>query len=442
MTLSQLRHYGYMLDDPLLEGWLQIARRPPRRGQRQAAAAVHLLPAARSPDQRLRHPRRLRRRQRRPGAGGRPRGRSRRRALARNRARHPVACAARGGTRADGQHPDPAGDARRDRGRAVGRRQFQRRRRAWPRCVSAQGLMAQRQIDYTRSNESEADRIGIQTLARSGYDPEAMADFFEQAAGAWSRSNHGGERERTPDYLQTHPVTTTRISEARERAEQLAAAPSRLRSPAPASATTRCCRRPADRRQRWQAATAASSTGRASACACSAPTPRPPRSASTSACARQAGKLDDAQRYGLALARLRDGQAAAAAADLADAAAGASGDTAGSALALGEAEARSRQGRGRRCALRSTAARMPRQPRGGADLCRHARRTQHAGGRQARAGGAAAAAGARPATIRCSSRPSPAPARSPATRSAPARPMPRPPTSTAARNRRWSSSTP
>ena len=31
----------------------------------------------------------------------------------------------------------------------------------------------------------------------------------------------GGERERTPDYLQTHPVTTTRISEATPRAEQM-----------------------------------------------------------------------------------------------------------------------------------------------------------------------------------------------------------------------------
>src|SRR6478672_1456385 len=89
--------------------------------------------------------------------------------------------------------------------------------------VSAQGLMLQRQIDYTRGNEAEADRIGIRTLARSGYDPEAMADFFEKLQVV-IRSNQGGERERTPDYLQTHPVTTMRISEARERAAQLAKA--------------------------------------------------------------------------------------------------------------------------------------------------------------------------------------------------------------------------
>jgi predicted Zn-dependent protease len=86
--------------------------------------------------------------------------------------------------------------------------------------AGAQGLALQRQIDYTRSNESEADRLGIRTLERSGYDPDAMATMFERMQ-AVSRTNQGGERERLPDYLQTHPVTTTRISEARSRAEQM-----------------------------------------------------------------------------------------------------------------------------------------------------------------------------------------------------------------------------
>lgn len=86
--------------------------------------------------------------------------------------------------------------------------------------ASAQGLAAQRQINYTRSNESEADRIGIRTLARGGYEPAAMASMFERMQAA-SRTNQGGERERLPDYLRTHPVTTTRISEAKDRAERL-----------------------------------------------------------------------------------------------------------------------------------------------------------------------------------------------------------------------------
>lgn len=85
---------------------------------------------------------------------------------------------------------------------------------------SGLGLMQQRQIDYTRSNESEADRLGIRTLARAGYDPEAMADFFARMQQVM-RANRGGEREQVPDYLQTHPVTTTRISEAHDRAERI-----------------------------------------------------------------------------------------------------------------------------------------------------------------------------------------------------------------------------
>ncbi|AXI84285.1 M48 family metallopeptidase [Xylella taiwanensis] len=83
--------------------------------------------------------------------------------------------------------------------------------------TSAMGLMQQRQINYTRSNEAEADRLGIRTLARSGYDVEAMAGFFERMSLAM-RGNSGGDQ--VPDYLQTHPVTVTRISEAKARAEQ------------------------------------------------------------------------------------------------------------------------------------------------------------------------------------------------------------------------------
>lgn len=79
-------------------------------------------------------------------------------------------------------------------------------------------LMAQRQINYTRSNEHEADRLGIQTLARAGYEPVAMADFFARMERQM-RGNTGGAQ--MPEYLRSHPVTTTRISEAKARAEQI-----------------------------------------------------------------------------------------------------------------------------------------------------------------------------------------------------------------------------
>ena len=90
--------------------------------------------------------------------------------------------------------------------------------------MSAQGLMAQRQIDYTRSNESEADRLGIRTLARSGYDPKGMAAMFERMQ-AVTRVNRGSEENRAPDYLLTHPINTVRIAEAKERAARVAVTP-------------------------------------------------------------------------------------------------------------------------------------------------------------------------------------------------------------------------
>jgi Putative Zn-dependent protease, contains TPR repeats len=96
--------------------------------------------------------------------------------------------------------------------------------------VSAMGLMQQTQINYTRSNEAEADRIGIRTLARTGYDVDAMAGFFERMSLAM-RGNQGGYS--VPEYLRTHPMTLTRISEAKERAEQL-----RRTGVAPTRATT------------------------------------------------------------------------------------------------------------------------------------------------------------------------------------------------------------
>ena len=80
--------------------------------------------------------------------------------------------------------------------------------------MGGQGLMLQRQINHTRASEHEADRLGIQMLARAGYNPEAMADFFGRA---FRSSNPFG----FPDFLRTHPVTTTRISEARDRARQI-----------------------------------------------------------------------------------------------------------------------------------------------------------------------------------------------------------------------------
>lgn len=78
----------------------------------------------------------------------------------------------------------------------------------------AQGTAAQQQVNFTRNNEYEADRIGIGALAEAGFDPHGMGSFFE----VMSRMQPGTPETRMPEFLRTHPVTTARIAEARSRA--------------------------------------------------------------------------------------------------------------------------------------------------------------------------------------------------------------------------------
>jgi predicted Zn-dependent protease len=81
--------------------------------------------------------------------------------------------------------------------------------------AAAEGLSAQQQINFTRDNEAEADRVGIGYLAGAGYDPNSMANMFE------TLSRHAGLAETyIPAMLIDHPVTRDRIAEARSRAAQ------------------------------------------------------------------------------------------------------------------------------------------------------------------------------------------------------------------------------
>ena len=85
--------------------------------------------------------------------------------------------------------------------------------------TASQAAQIQRQINFTRSNEHEADRVGIETLSAAGFDTRGMATFFEKLA-----RRYGMAREQIPALLQTHPVTSARIAEARERSRLLPAA--------------------------------------------------------------------------------------------------------------------------------------------------------------------------------------------------------------------------
>lgn len=78
--------------------------------------------------------------------------------------------------------------------------------------------IGQQQINFTRAHELEADRLGIQTLAEANFDPNGMASFFQKME---RRARLYGNR--LPEILRTHPMSSTRIAEARSRVADLAA---------------------------------------------------------------------------------------------------------------------------------------------------------------------------------------------------------------------------
>ena len=80
----------------------------------------------------------------------------------------------------------------------------------------AQGTAIQQQINFTRTNEYEADRVGIAALADAGFDPYGMASFFD----ILGRQTTTSPEMRAPEFLRTHPVTSARVAEARNRARE------------------------------------------------------------------------------------------------------------------------------------------------------------------------------------------------------------------------------
>ncbi|GGC02535.1 putative beta-barrel assembly-enhancing protease [Marinobacterium zhoushanense] len=72
------------------------------------------------------------------------------------------------------------------------------------------------QLAFSRRNEQEADRIGMQTLVASGYDPYAMPGMFSRL-----QKNYRFAGQRAPEFLLTHPVTESRIADSLNRASSL-----------------------------------------------------------------------------------------------------------------------------------------------------------------------------------------------------------------------------
>lgn len=77
--------------------------------------------------------------------------------------------------------------------------------------------MQQRQINYTRQFELEADRFGMNSLYAAGFDPHGAPRFFGSLASRFRYST------QIPQYLVTHPLPESRISDTRARADALGA---------------------------------------------------------------------------------------------------------------------------------------------------------------------------------------------------------------------------
>ena len=75
---------------------------------------------------------------------------------------------------------------------------------------------------FSREQEFEADKIGIRTIAKAGYDPYAAARFLDKL-GRWSALHAGAGSDSKPDMMATHPSTPERIAAAVAQAKDIGA---------------------------------------------------------------------------------------------------------------------------------------------------------------------------------------------------------------------------
>jgi predicted Zn-dependent protease len=82
--------------------------------------------------------------------------------------------------------------------------------------AGAQYANVQTQLNFTRDNEREADRIGIQILERAGFDPAAMPVFLDRLQRAYRVYE-----TNAPSYVRTHPLTFERIADVQNRVDEM-----------------------------------------------------------------------------------------------------------------------------------------------------------------------------------------------------------------------------
>ena len=80
--------------------------------------------------------------------------------------------------------------------------------------TTAQAIGQSNQLRFSREREQEADRVGISTLVRADIDPNGMARMFERMQQAYRFT------KRPPEFLLTHPLSESRISDAKNQARR------------------------------------------------------------------------------------------------------------------------------------------------------------------------------------------------------------------------------
>jgi len=81
--------------------------------------------------------------------------------------------------------------------------------------IGGQGIIATQSLRYSRLYETEADREGFVTLEKAGYRTQEMSEMFRNMQEVRRLSG-----DNVPEFLLTHPITTRRITESRERARK------------------------------------------------------------------------------------------------------------------------------------------------------------------------------------------------------------------------------
>ncbi len=71
---------------------------------------------------------------------------------------------------------------------------------------------------FSRSNEREADRVGMQIMNQAGYNPRAMASFFAIMNDQGQLNQV--ENQFLPSFIRSHPLSNERLSESQSRAQR------------------------------------------------------------------------------------------------------------------------------------------------------------------------------------------------------------------------------